>query len=946
MSKNKLKRNIPPALLRPKAPKLKLPLPPKVEVKKPKVSVILSSYNHAAYVAAAIESVLNQTFTDFELLIFDDGSTDNSREIIKSFDDPRIKTFLYEKNLGPRIASSEAFNAAQGKYIAVHHSDDLWREDKLQKQVEFLDAHEEYAACFTWVNFIDENGNIQELPDGDFYKNRFDQPNRTRAEWLNYFFYNSNCLCHPSVMIRREAYRKYDLLKTNGLWQLPDYAMWIKLAFNAPFYILNERLTLFRLRIRQLDNMSAATFDKRVRVESEMYFVLADFSKNFNDDKFFLEVFPDAKKFIVDGKINRDFAFAKICLENSHTDFSSTFKFFALNLLKKILSDDKAAAQVKALYNYDEKSFLFDTGKYDVFNLVQKLSMLEGTLYFDTGNNFNADEVIRKFIFVDVKGKFYARYNFTSDKPVKNLRFDPGNDIISLRIDGVKINGVEQENFVTSSAKFDGKFYDFLTDDPQIIFSTENLTGAITFEFLGEIAKNYGIKLVSAVQEDDKKISELNAELVKLHQWGKDLEKLNAEVGSVNVELNAQIQSLNADKDNLNSQVENLNAQNVNLNSQNQSLGEQIENLNSQIQSLNADKDNLNSQVENLNSQIESLGSQNQNLGTQIKSLNEQVAALNSHNQNLNSQNERLEAQLKASNGHIDAVTAENRRLNDILNEVFNSNSWKVTEPLRTLGRWLRSGSKDKAISIARPFYRAIPLNDETKTKFKDKFYKNFAPILKNTKHYQIWLEAQNLKEFRKAQRIISIYNERNKFPEPLEEQPGKIAIQTHIFYLDLAEEIANYFSNMPYKFDALISIVEPTAETQIKSTFEKIPNIENLIIRVVPNRGRDVAPFVCGFGDILLNYDFIAHIHSKKSLYTGQEQIKWRHYLFDSLLGSTDRIKKIFAVFVKYEHIGLIYPKPSENVPYAAFTWLSNKHMGTYLLNKINVPASLFEQI
>ena len=93
--------------------------------KNPKVSVILTSYNHAAYLAAAIDSVLNQTFADFELLIVDDGSTDSSREIIKRFNDPRIKTFLYTENRGPVIAIRDAVNSARGKYIAVHHSDDL-----------------------------------------------------------------------------------------------------------------------------------------------------------------------------------------------------------------------------------------------------------------------------------------------------------------------------------------------------------------------------------------------------------------------------------------------------------------------------------------------------------------------------------------------------------------------------------------------------------------------------------------------------------------------------------------------------------------------------------------------------------------------------------------------------------------------------------------------------
>ncbi|MBQ3434894.1 MAG: glycosyltransferase family 2 protein, partial [Selenomonadaceae bacterium] len=204
----------------------------------PKVSVILTSYNHGAFVAAAIKSVLKQTFTDFELLLVDDGSQDDSQDIIKAFDDPRIKTFLYDENRGPVIAVSEAIESARGKYIAVHHSDDLWTPDKLEKQVAFLDSNENFAACFTWVEFVDEFGKPRELDAGDYYKNIFDQPNRTRAEWLNYFFYNANCLCHPSVMLRRKVVEKFQLYEAHGFWQLPDYLAWIRLCFHADIFIL------------------------------------------------------------------------------------------------------------------------------------------------------------------------------------------------------------------------------------------------------------------------------------------------------------------------------------------------------------------------------------------------------------------------------------------------------------------------------------------------------------------------------------------------------------------------------------------------------------------------------------------------------------------------------------------------------------------------------------
>ena len=341
-------------------------------------------------------------------MIYDDGSIDDSREIIRTFDDPRIKTFLYEENRGPRLAAQECFAAAQGEYIAIHHSDDTWALDKLEKQVAFLDGHKEYAACFTLADFIDEDGNLQTLDEGDFYATIFDKPNRSRAEWLNYFFYNANCLCHPSLLIRRDAYSKYNLYDIQGLWQLPDYAMWINLCFHANFYILHEKLVQFRLRLRQRDNMSASTFDKRIRGESEMYFVLENFIKSFRDDKFFLEVFPDAKKFVVDGKINRNFAFAQICLENSDTPFSGTFQLIALNLLKKILSDEKTSAQVKSLYNYDEKTFLRDTGNFDVFNLAQKLSLPLTSIYFDSGNGYTTDAKVENYVFVEPSGNFYG----------------------------------------------------------------------------------------------------------------------------------------------------------------------------------------------------------------------------------------------------------------------------------------------------------------------------------------------------------------------------------------------------------------------------------------------------------------------------------------------------------------------------------------------------------
>ncbi len=126
----------------------------------PKVSVIMSVYNGDKYLREAIESILNQTFTDFEFIIVNDGSTDNSLEIIESYDDERIKTINNKKNIGLTKSLNKALKFAKGKYIARQDADDVSLPNRFEKQVEYLDSHPEVALVGTSVYLIDENGKI------------------------------------------------------------------------------------------------------------------------------------------------------------------------------------------------------------------------------------------------------------------------------------------------------------------------------------------------------------------------------------------------------------------------------------------------------------------------------------------------------------------------------------------------------------------------------------------------------------------------------------------------------------------------------------------------------------------------------------------------------------------------------------------------------------------
>lgn len=116
------------------------------------VSIIMPSYNTAKFITDTIQSVLNQTYQNWELLIVDDCSTDNSDEVIASFNDPRIKIFKNEKNSGAAISRNKAIAEAAGKWIAFLDSDDLWLPEKLEKQINFMRKN---GYHFSYTNYVE-----------------------------------------------------------------------------------------------------------------------------------------------------------------------------------------------------------------------------------------------------------------------------------------------------------------------------------------------------------------------------------------------------------------------------------------------------------------------------------------------------------------------------------------------------------------------------------------------------------------------------------------------------------------------------------------------------------------------------------------------------------------------------------------------------------------------
>src|SRR5262245_4538781 len=327
----------------------------------PKVSVILTSFNHGKYVEEAINSVLDQTFDDFELIIWDDASTDNSWYLINQFTDPRIKAIRNAERRRATWGLNRAISeVASGQYIAIHHSDDIWEPLKLEKQVAFLDGHSDIGAVFTNALAIGEVGSPL-LDETHFYFNVFDQPNRTRHEWLRFFFSGSNALCHPSVLVRMLCYEICGLYRF-GFAQLTDLDMWIRLCMRYEIHVLPERHVRFRVRDNEA-NSSSNTRETRIRALYEFYKLFQNYRelRNFED---LVRVFPPAAKLYRGEETDTQFVLAMVALEEGHLSFT---QLFALDLLFEIISDPERAMAVKSLYGFDYKGFVALTGTHDRF---------------------------------------------------------------------------------------------------------------------------------------------------------------------------------------------------------------------------------------------------------------------------------------------------------------------------------------------------------------------------------------------------------------------------------------------------------------------------------------------------------------------------------------------------------------------------------------------------
>lgn len=256
----------------------------------PLVSVIVPAYNSADVIGETIEGILQQTYRNMEVIIIDDASTDATREVILSYQDKRIKPIFLDKNRNVCHAANVGLQAAFGKYVAMSGHDDLWKKDKLRRQIQFLEDHPTYSVCFTWADIIDENGNKINQKWNRLYQ-LFHSDNLSRNQWVRKLLLEGNSFCAASACVRSELFQKTGYFRY-GLLQLQDYDLWLRLLLEGPVYVLQENLTLYRRFDKAGRNLSEINPKTTVRNINEVQWIVYDIIDRLSDEDF-SEIFKE-----------------------------------------------------------------------------------------------------------------------------------------------------------------------------------------------------------------------------------------------------------------------------------------------------------------------------------------------------------------------------------------------------------------------------------------------------------------------------------------------------------------------------------------------------------------------------------------------------------------------------------------------------------------------------
>lgn len=318
-------------------------------MERPLVSVVMINYNYEKYVKEAILSVVNQTYDNWELIVVDDGSTDGSVEAIKSIEDPRIRLFQMDKNRHICCASNYGLKQIRGTYVARLDSDDLWREDKLEKQVQFFNEHKEAKICFTKLDVIDPDG--KNINDSAIEYELYNKRQKDRAAWLRFFFFEGNSLIQSGMMYEASLLEEVGAFNL-AYMQSQDMDFFIRLIKRYDFYFIEEPLISYR---RGHIQTSGRNYDADRRFYNEYMNIRSKFFDDMSDE-LLIEAFGECFR-RKDSRSKEELACEKAflllhCIGNS--EFNPVL---GLNAFEQLFRDPQMTQLLEDKYAFTPKDY-------------------------------------------------------------------------------------------------------------------------------------------------------------------------------------------------------------------------------------------------------------------------------------------------------------------------------------------------------------------------------------------------------------------------------------------------------------------------------------------------------------------------------------------------------------------------------------------------------------
>lgn len=205
----------------------------------PLISVLMPVYNSGAFLKESIDSVLSQTFSDFEFIIINDGSSDNSEEIILTYKDSRIKYYKNEQNLGLISTLNKGIDLCNAKYIARMDADDICMPERLQKQYDFMESHAEVGVCgCDYIHF----GKGKQI---------YHKSHHSHDIILGWMLFNSS-MVHPALIMRKDLLSNEKPYLNPKYKHVEDYELWSRLIFKSKFHNMPEPLLKYRIHASQV----------------------------------------------------------------------------------------------------------------------------------------------------------------------------------------------------------------------------------------------------------------------------------------------------------------------------------------------------------------------------------------------------------------------------------------------------------------------------------------------------------------------------------------------------------------------------------------------------------------------------------------------------------------------------------------------------------------------